>query len=176
MTCFDGLSELADIAVGDPWMASPADHVNFHHGWSFVLIRSRRGEELFEKACLQKTIGVHWLERREALACNHRMATEKRRRAFCMLRWRAGHGLPVPDYGFKPDELPRLGSVAWVKTQLNLLTHLFCFFDSGRAGVFKFFLGGGGYVVLWLNNQRRSLRLWLRDTIANVTRLAGNNK
>jgi hypothetical protein len=36
--------------------------------------------------------------------------------------------------------------------------------------VLKFTLSTGGYILLWLNCQRRSLRFFLRDTNALIRR------
>jgi hypothetical protein len=108
------------------------------------------------------------LTEREARECNRLMAGEKRHRAFRTIETHKRQGKAVPDYGAAQIELPR--GLALIRTELHVLSHTFCFLPGLRAGVLRFMLGRGGYYLFWLNHKRRTLRVWLRDTVALALR------
>ncbi|MCB0335199.1 MAG: Coenzyme F420 hydrogenase/dehydrogenase, beta subunit C-terminal domain [Bdellovibrionales bacterium] len=170
LTCFDGLADFADIAVGDPWMAPPDEHTDFYKGWSFALIRSDRGAEVFEQLASTNSVTVKQIERKEALKCNHHMASEKRWRAFRVIETLRRQGKSIPSYGDYPFEVPSHSGMQFVRTEGNILTHICCFLPSVRKGILRFFLGNGGYSILWMNNKRRRLKFWIRDTKAALLR------
>ncbi|MCI5064433.1 Coenzyme F420 hydrogenase/dehydrogenase, beta subunit C-terminal domain [bacterium] len=170
LTCFDALAEFADIAVGDPWMAPPTDEIDFHDGWSFALLRSARGEAAFQEALEAGAIGAASVTRKEALACNKQMATEKRWRAFRMIETHRRQGKSIPNYGRTSSHFPHHGGVQFVETELHMLTHIGCFLPRIRGKLLRFFLGEGGYRLLWLNNKRRTVKFFLRDQIARIRR------
>ena len=170
LTCFDALAEFADISVGDPWMAPPEDSVNFHDGWSFALLRTERGERAFQEALDEKSIGALPVTRKEALKCNKQMATEKRWRAFRVIETHRRQGKSIPNYGRTADHFPRHSGLQFVETEMHMLTHISCFIPRFRGALLRFFLGNGGYSLLWLNNKRRTFKFWLRDTIAKMKR------
>jgi coenzyme F420 hydrogenase subunit beta len=167
LTCFDALAEFADIAVGDPWMAPPEDEVNFYEGWSFALIRTDRGKKVSDAVTERGKLKVVKVTRAEALACNSLMAGEKRWRAFRVIETHRRQGKPIPEYGMK---IPEHSPSHFLKTEIHMLTHLFCFLPKYRAHVLRFILSPLGYGLLWLNYQRRSFRFWRRDTSAWVRR------
>jgi coenzyme F420 hydrogenase subunit beta len=169
-TCFDALADFADISVGDPWMAPPDDSVDFYKGYSFALMRTARGRSAYEESCKGGAIHSVPVTEREARACNSLMAGEKRWRAFRVIETHRRQGKPIPNYGPELDEFPRHHGVQFVKTELHMVSHLFCFLPRVRAGVLKFFLGAGGYWLFWLNSKRRALRFWRRDTAARIRR------
>lgn len=168
LTCFDASAEFADIAVGDPWMAPPHDGVDFYKGWSFVLTRTERGElayrEVEKSGCLQ----VESITEREALHCNAIMATEKRWRAFRVIETNRRQGKAIPAYGDPLMKFPRQSGKQFVKTELHMFTHLFCYLPRFRRPVLRFMLGEGGYFLLWLNNKRRRFRFFIRDTKTRI--------
>jgi coenzyme F420 hydrogenase subunit beta len=168
LTCFDASAEFADLAVGDPWMAPPDDGVDFKEGWSFGLLRSERALKVFSEIEEQQLIKSVRLTEREARECNRLMAGEKRHRAFRTIETHKRQGKAVPDYGAAQIELPR--GLALIRTELHVLSHTFCFLPGLRAGVLRFMLGRGGYYLFWLNHKRRTLRVWLRDTVALALR------
>ena len=170
LTCFDASSEFADIAVGDPWMAPPADDVDFHDGWSFALVRSAAGQKACAAAAAGGAIVRRELTRNEALACNIMMSKEKRWRAFRIIETHKRQGKPVPAYGPFGMEMPRQRGLQFLKTEVNMLTHAPCFMPRLRAPLLRFMLSDGGYWLFWLNHKRRSLRNWLRDTSARIRR------
>jgi len=171
-TCFDGLADFADISVGDPWMSPPEDHVDWYQGWSFTLLRTPRGKEVYDSLVHGGKLVSVPITRREALRSNILMAEEKRWRAFRVIETHRRQGKSIPAYGDPHARFPHHSGWQFVKTELHMLTHIFCFLPKYRAKVLRFFLGSGGYYLFWLNSQRRGLRVWLRDTIARVRRTA----
>lgn len=170
MTCFDALSEYADIAVGDPWMAPPGEDVDFYKGWSFSLIRTERGRKIVDEIKAKNKIGYKILTQRETLACNTIMAEEKRWRAFRVIETHKRQGKPIPSYGENYRVLPQHSGLQFVKTELHIFSHIFCFLPKLRAGVLRFVLGRGGYWLLWLNHKRRTFRFWRRDNLEKIRR------
>jgi coenzyme F420 hydrogenase subunit beta len=170
LTCFDASAEFADIAVGDPWMAPPHEGVDFYKGWSFGLVRTARGKEACEDALKHQRIVNEPITRKEALACNKMMSTEKRWRAFRVIETLRRQGRPVPAYGPHGFRFPRQSGKQFIKTEIHMFTHIFCHLPKLRHVVLKFTLGRGGYSLLWLNSKRRALRFFLRDTTARVRR------
>ncbi len=170
LTCFDASAEFADIAVGDPWMAPPHDGVDFYKGWSFGLVRTVRGQSAVRRALDDGSIINETVTRREALACNRMMATEKRWRAFRVIETLRRQGRPVPAYGPHGFRFPRQSGKQFIKTEIHMFTHVFCHLPKLRGYVLQATLSNFGYVLLWMNSKRRSLRFILRDTWAKVRR------
>ncbi|HMO02732.1 MAG TPA: Coenzyme F420 hydrogenase/dehydrogenase, beta subunit C-terminal domain [Oligoflexia bacterium] len=163
LTCFDALAEFADIAIGDPWLAPPHNGVDFSKGWSFALIRTKIGEKIYKDALQAGYFAEEKITKREALACNTMMAGEKRHRAFRSIETLKRQGKPIPAYGEFGFSLPSQSGIQFVKTEIHMLTHVFCYLPKLRAPVLKFFLSNWGYIPLWLNHKRRYLRTFLRD-------------
>jgi len=174
MTCYDSMVELADIAVGDPWMPVPGDGLDFHQGFSYLVTRSDRGEKALHAVNGAGKLNLLKLSHKAARTSNLAMGTEKRRRAFRLLRTRERQGLPVPNYGF---EIPEMNGPNHLKhffeTEINLVTHVFCFSPNWRDYVLKFWISPVGYGVLKLNNYRRRLRTFMRDRKAQRLRRQG---
>ncbi len=168
LTCFDASAEFADIAVGDPWMAPPHSGIDFYKGWSFALVRSARGAAAM-KACLDHNLIVNEVvTRREALACNRMMSTEKRWRAFRVIETLRRQGRPIPAYGPHGFRFPRQSGKQFIKTEIHMFTHMFCHLPKLRRVVLKLTLSNVGYILLWLNSQRRSLRFFVRDSWSRI--------
>jgi coenzyme F420 hydrogenase subunit beta len=170
LTCFDASAEFADIAVGDPWMAPPHDGVDFYKGWSFALVRTPRGQEACKNLEIDKAAVLEPVTRREALACNRMMGTEKRWRAFRVIETLRRQGKPIPAYGPNGFRFPRQSGKQFVKTEIHMFTHMFCHLPRLRGFVLKLTLSNVGYAALWLNCQRRNLRFFVRDSIAKIRR------
>jgi coenzyme F420 hydrogenase subunit beta len=168
-TCFDGLSDFADISVGDPWMAPPEDHVDLYQGWSFGLLRSARGVAAYEKLVKAGKVESVEVTRREVLESNKLMASEKRWRAFRVIETHRRQGKAIPNYGSDYSEFPRHHGLQFIKTELHMLSHIFCFLPKLRAKALRFFLTGG-YWLFWLNHKRRALRVIIRDTKEKMRR------
>ncbi len=169
LTCFDAMAEFADISVGDPWMAPPENDVDFYDGWSFSLLRSARGVAVFKEALAAGAIGARTITRREAEECNELMAGEKRWRAFRVIETHRRQGKSIPSYGDPHQRFPRHSGYQAVRTELHMLSHIFCFLPTLRARVLRFFLGRG-YWLFWANHKRRAARFWIRDTKARIRR------
>lgn len=167
LTCFDASAEFADIAVGDPWMAPPEDDVDFYQGWSFALVRSERAEALCSRLAAERKLGIKQLTTDETLRCNTLMAHEKRWRAFRVIETHRRQGKPIPEYRMRT---PRHPLKHFIKTELHMLTHIFCFLPKLRARALRFILSNYGYTLLWLNEKRRAFRFWRRDTAAKIRR------
>lgn len=170
LTCFDATSELADISIGDPWMAPPDSDVNFEKGWSFALVRSSRAREICRSAEQQGRIFIKKITEREALACNRMMTTEKRWRAFRIIETHRRQGKPIPSYGPFGMEMPKASGKQFLKTEVNMLTHFLCFITKFRAPTLRFFLSNAGYRLLWLNYLRRRVREFIRNTKSSMRR------
>ncbi len=167
LTCFDASAEFADIAIGDPWMAPPEDDVDFYKGWSFALVRTPRAKAYIERLCASGAILYKPVTRSEALACNTMMAHEKRGRAWRVIETQRRQGKPIPEYRMPS---PKQSLKERIKTEIHMLSHIFCFLPKRRAGVLRFILSNGGYSFLWLNHKRRAFRFWRRDTLAWLKR------
>jgi coenzyme F420 hydrogenase subunit beta len=168
LTCFDASAEFADIAVGDPWMAPPHSGIDFYKGWSFALVRSSRGSEALQQCLKNGGIVNEVVTRKEALACNRMMSTEKRWRAFRVIETLRRQGKPIPAYGPHGFRFPRQSGKQFLKTEIHMFTHIFCHLPRLRGAVLKLTLSNFGYALLWINSKRRSLRFILRDSWARV--------
>jgi coenzyme F420 hydrogenase subunit beta len=168
LTCFDALAEFADISVGDPWMAPPDESVDFYKGWSFALIRSPHAKQLCDDLAARKKLQIVTVTEREARACNSLMSGEKRWRAFRVIETQRRQGKPIPKYDM--ESMPHPSWQHFVKTEIHMLTHIFCFLPRFRAAVLRFMLSDGGWSLLWLNHKRRAFRFWRRDTLEQVRR------
>jgi hypothetical protein len=151
-------------------MAPPHDGVDFYKGWSFGLVRTPRGQAAVAHAVEDGAIVNEPVTRREALACNRMMATEKRWRAFRVIETLRRQGRPVPAYGPHGFRFPRQSGKQFVKTEIHMFTHIFCHLPKLRGYVLRATLSNFGYVLLWMNSQRRSLRFIIRDSWAKIRR------
>ncbi len=170
LTCFDASSEFSDISVGDPWMAPPDDDVNFYDGWSFALVRTEKGRAVCDNAVSNADLFRKAVTRREALLCNKMMSTEKRWRAFRIIETHKRQGRAIPLYGPIDMEMPKQSGWQFLKTEINMITHTFCYLPRYRARVLRFMLSNRGYFLLRLNNFRRVLRTHLRDWYSKMRR------
>jgi coenzyme F420 hydrogenase subunit beta len=175
MTCYDSMVEYADIAVGDPWMPTPGENIDFYQGYSYLMTRTDRGEKMLHSATQTGNLALLKLSREATKTCCVAMGTEKRLRAFRLLESRKRAGLAVPNYGFSIPKPPQ-GSGRFhhvLATEVNLLTHTFCFLTRFRDSVLRFWLSPVGYKVLRLNNFRREFRTWRRNRKARRLRDSG---
>jgi len=176
LTCFDALSEFADISVGDPWLPPPDNNTDYYQGWSFALLRTKVGIEYYESALTSGAITDKVLTRKEALMCNSMMAHEKRARAFRVIETHKRQGKAIPKYFEYGHNFPSPHGMQLIQTEIHMLTHVFCFLPRLRDSVLRFFLAEGGYRLLWLNSLRRRFRVWRRDTLFKFrTKLFGRS-
>ncbi len=132
-------------------------------GWSFALVRTSIGEKVIGEMQEADKIGWNDLTKKEALSCNKHMVGEKRWRAFRVIETHRRQGKPIPSYLSYGEEIPKHTGKQFFLTEMNMLSHFFCFLPKLQKPVCKFFLGNGGYCLLWLNNKRRRLKIWARD-------------
>lgn len=167
LSCYDSTAEYADIAVGDPWMPKPGPEINFQDGYSFVLARTRSGIDMINLASRNGDLHNIEITADAARRSNTMMGHEKRWRAFRVVEMLARRGRPAPRYGFTT---PQPGGKHLLMTEINMLSHIFCFIKTGRLPLLKLSLSFPGYLALWLNNQRRQLRFWRKETVATFKR------
>lgn len=170
LTCYDSTSEFADIAVGDPWMAPPSDEIDFLEGYSFALARTATGVKFLEEAQAAGGLKLVPITKEHARTSNRMMGVEKRNRAFRVIETRRRQGHAVPDYGVP---VPKVTGKHLIPTELNMLSHLFCFFPFGRSFLLKLSLSPIGYWVLRVNFWKREFRNWRRDRRAKKLRESG---
>ncbi len=170
LTCYDSTSEFADIAVGDPWLPSPADDINLFDGYSFALARTSRGQQFLKKASDENAIVLRPLEAKIARTSNTMMGEEKRWRAFRIIETHRRQGKAVPEYGFRT---PKASGKQLLLTEGNMLSHILCFAKRGRRTVFRLLFTKFGYYLLWLNHKRRVFRDWRKTHYARIARRWG---
>lgn len=163
LACPDAMAEYADISAGDPWMPSPDPSIDFKDGYSFVLCRTTRGEQVFQSALAGGTLQAVPLERSSAILCNRVMATEKKRRSRKLLQLLKLLNRPAPDYGTKLVWVSRTES--W-QAGLSLARYSLCFLPIGRSLILRTLLSPVGYAFFWLNDKRRAFSDWLQKKSA----------
>lgn len=161
LTCYDSTGEFADIAVGDPWFPSPSKEINFKNGYSFVLARTKIGIEALKAAQKDGYLSNTEVSRAIAKTSNTMMGEEKRGRAFRVIKTHERQGRSIPNYGFK------IPSLHVLKTEMNMLSHTFCFINRGKSFMLRTALSEFGYWLLWLNNKKRRFRSWRKELLAN---------
>ncbi len=99
----DFTNELTDISVGDAW------HPRYEAqggGFSVVIARSERGENLLTEMEQSGLLELKEIELEEALSMHAHMFDFKKRGAFIRMQWRKAWGQRVPDYGYRPTSIP----------------------------------------------------------------------
>lgn len=99
----DFTNELTDISVGDAW--SPR-YEALRQGFSVVLARTERGENLLRDMQAQGLVELDPVDMAEAMSMHGHMIDFKKRGAFIRMGWRKLAGKPVPDYGYRPAHIP----------------------------------------------------------------------
>ena len=167
LTCYDSTSELADISVGDPWMAPPASDVNFKDGYSFVMGRSDRGVAALRGSEQSGAIKLRLLNPVVARECNLETALEKRYRAFRVIETRRRQGHAVPEYH---HEIPKMSGLRAVRVEINMFTHILCYLPKLRGYMLRLIFSPVGYWMMWTNHQRRVVKFRLRDEFMKLRR------
>ena len=151
-------------------MAPPDDGIDFKRGWSYVLTRNEKAKKIIQNMHESGSLVATSITDKEARKCNHHMASEKRWRAFRVIETHRRQGKAIPKYGSIDTNAPALSAKHFVKTEINMLTHIGCFLPKLRPYILSFALGEGGYWLLWLNNKRRRFKTWVRDSYALAKR------
>jgi coenzyme F420 hydrogenase subunit beta len=99
----DFTNELTDISVGDAW--SPAFESQ-RGGHSVVVARSSIGLEVLNELAQLGAISREEIHRLPALTMHGHMLDFKKRGTFLRLAVQARHGRPIPDFGYKPTDVP----------------------------------------------------------------------
>lgn len=99
----DFSNELTDIAVGDAW--SPRYEAQ-GQGFSVVVARTDRGHDLLNRMAADQAVTLDPIPMNEALAMHGHMIDFKKRGAFIRMGWRKVAGKPIPDYGYRPAQIP----------------------------------------------------------------------
>jgi coenzyme F420 hydrogenase subunit beta len=98
----DFTNELTDISVGDAWRP---DLVEQGNGFSVVIARSQKGEELLNKMQVEGFIHLEKISMEDAMGMHGHMLDFKKRGSFIRLTWREMLGKQVPSYGYKPTSI-----------------------------------------------------------------------
>jgi coenzyme F420 hydrogenase subunit beta len=100
----DFTNEATDLSVGDAW--SP-QFEQAGGGHSVVVARTERAEKVL--AALQQTgeLALEPVPIDQALAMHGHMLDFKKRGTFIRLAVQRWQGLPVPEFGYRPSEIPR---------------------------------------------------------------------
>jgi coenzyme F420 hydrogenase subunit beta len=107
LACPDLTNELADISVGDMWLGE------YTGGWSTVVARSRRGQDLLKEAMLRDVIRLEEITREQLLRSHAHLFAYKKEGYFVRQEW-----LRVPlDYSVQK---PPMGKTRWLQQSLFL--------------------------------------------------------
>jgi coenzyme F420 hydrogenase subunit beta len=117
--CTDLANEFADIACGDAWAPVYEER---GLGWSLAMGRTAKGAALLETMAAEGRLALKPLPEEEAVGMHSHMLDFKKRGAFLRIERREKRGQAVPEYGFKPDFIPRdrrifeqlLGAIFWL--------------------------------------------------------------
>jgi coenzyme F420 hydrogenase subunit beta len=106
--CIDGLSQLADISLGDT-----TDAVRNN---SFIISRTDKGDELIESAKADGYIDYYTLDVGTALTKGiiPFMLREKRHKVLSVIQYLAKKNVPVPDWDIKESMVSKIGGIKGV--------------------------------------------------------------
>lgn len=99
--CFDKMNILSDIAVGDPWGIEDFDKTT---GESVAVVRTERGNKLFQLACSQGYISMRKVPYNSILKGQHIPEKEKEWKAYCLSWEKLGFRLPQYYSQIEADE------------------------------------------------------------------------
>lgn len=107
LACPDLTNELADISVGDTWLEEYAG------GWSTVIARTSRGEQMLTEATANGVIRMNEITREDILRSHGHLIAYKKEGYFVRQRW-----LRVPSTYRLPE--PSIGKGRWLQQSLLL--------------------------------------------------------
>ncbi|MCK5510477.1 Coenzyme F420 hydrogenase/dehydrogenase, beta subunit C-terminal domain [Candidatus Parcubacteria bacterium] len=99
----DYMSELADISVGDAW--APV-YEKRGEGWSVIISRNNKGESLLNEIKNKELLSLNEISEDELIKMHSHGLDFKKRGSFIRIAKRKKDGLPAPDYGYKPTNIP----------------------------------------------------------------------
>lgn len=116
----DYTSELADISLGDAWAPT---YESRGGGWSVIIARTPKGLDLINRMRSEDVIHTKEITEDQLINMHSHGLDFKKRGAFIRIERRRAKGLPVPEYGYKPINIPR--SRRWFEYVIGLLFKLF---------------------------------------------------
>jgi len=154
LKCLDATAEFADLSVGDPWIRD--NHGNWKYdepeGWSSMLVRTSRGQEIVDLAVQQQKLIVKEIPKNEIEAGQWHMMTEKKIRTVFRLRAQKRLGWKIPDY---PMTLPKTD----LKTNITEITFWFMRIIPAlgfiRPSLFKLLVGPFGVYLVSRRVKKR---------------------
>ncbi len=99
----DYMAELADISVGDAW--SPT-YESRGGGWSVIIARNDKGDQLLQRMQKDGAVSLREISADELVNMHSHGLDLKKRGAFIRIERRRQRGLPVPEYGYRPVNIP----------------------------------------------------------------------
>ena len=99
----DFMSELADVSVGDAWAPT---YEQRGQGWSVVIARTIKGLQLIEEMRKKQIVKLDEISIDELVNMHSHGLDLKKRGAFIRIAKRKARGLPVPEYGYTPINIP----------------------------------------------------------------------
>lgn len=143
LTCPDLTNELADISVGDMWLKEYAG------GWSTVVGRSPRGEEVLGEAARAGVIKLEKISRDDFLRSHAHLIAYKKQGYFVRQRW-----LSIP-LSYRLRE-PTIGKRTWIQQSLLLALILILSNNLVRRLVQRLPLAWLGRLSSWGRQGSRS--------------------
>lgn len=154
LLCFDAAAELADLAVGDPWIRGPDGRWKYCDpaGWSAVLCRTPAAESWLRDAERAGRLTLRPIDPAEVEAGQFEMMTEKKERTALRLRVYRRLGRPIPEY---PMPWPRTSPSQLLREIRFWLTRLLA--CSPRLGQIVVRVGLGPLGV-WYGRRKEKRR------------------
>src|SRR3989304_4162969 len=100
----DFTNDLTDLSVGDAW--SPKFE-KAGGGHSVIIVRSKKAQETLKDLQKSGDLALESISFDQVLAMHSHMLDFKKRGAFIRLEAQRKRGLPVPDFGYKPEHIPQ---------------------------------------------------------------------
>jgi coenzyme F420 hydrogenase subunit beta len=103
LLCIDLSNEFTDISGGDAWAPVYEERGK---GFSMVISRSKKGQEILEKMAADGVLNLQHLDENEAITMHSHGYDLKKRGTFIRMKFREIVGLPNPDYGYELKGFP----------------------------------------------------------------------
>lgn len=103
MLAADFTNELTDFSVGDAWAPEYEEQGG---GWSVVLARTPQGQQLLTEMKEKNIVRLDKINNKDVVDMHSHMIDFKKRGSFIRMQWRKEKGLPVPNFGYHPVDIP----------------------------------------------------------------------
>lgn len=97
-TCTDAMAEFADIVCGDEWRGDGVKREDYKAGWSYIITRTPRGSEVFNRLVKEDVFRVEPTTRNILKLGTLPTVNLKKKIAFAYINLRRWLGLAVPMY------------------------------------------------------------------------------